>query len=272
MHARTPSAPCAAPICRCFFGVCGDVRACCRVHVCVTKSLTRRSMYVPPPVRALALATLQLRFANHMMELREGERKKLEATCGCGKQLGDFTTINMTMMRAGDATRFQYNVIPIEAEAGFDCRIPATVNLEEFKAQIDAWAAEEPGVTWELVSGTGEGATENPVSDVSSDSYWWGVFQGACKDAGAELCEPSIFPAATDSRWIRLALGTPCFGFSPMRRLPILLHDHDEYITRESFLEGIDIYTKLIPALADALGEKAGVGATAPGMESCVRE
>lgn len=48
-------------------------------------------------------------------------------------------------------------------------------------------------------------------------SYWWSVFSGACAAAGAPLHVPSIFPAATDSRWIRLMLGTPCFGFSPMR-------------------------------------------------------
>lgn len=51
--------------------------------------------------------------------------------------------------------------------------------------------------------------------------------------------------------------GIPCFGFSPMRRLPILLHDHDEYITVEAFEEGICIYEKMIAVLADTPGASA---------------
>jgi len=70
--------------------------------------------------------------------------------------------------------------------------------------------------------------------------------------AGLELHPPSVFPAATDSRWIRLVLGTPCFGFSPIRRTPILLHDHDEHVPISVFLEGIQAFEALLPTLADA--------------------
>lgn len=69
-----------------------------------------------------------------------------------------------------------YNVIPGEAEAGscvaapvcfpivssptqlwvggagFDCRIPVTQDLDEFKAMLDSWTA-EAGVTYSLVLG-----------------------------------------------------------------------------------------------------------------------
>ena len=37
---------------------------------------------------------------------------------------------------------------------GFDCRIPATVDLEKFKAQLDEWTSEE-GVSYKLVASTG---------------------------------------------------------------------------------------------------------------------
>lgn len=57
--------------------------------------------------------------------------------------------------------------------------------------------------------------------------------------------------------------GIPCFGFSPMRRLPILLHDHDEYISVAAFEEGIAIYEKMIPVLADTPGGVAFDGAAA---------
>lgn len=36
--------------------------------------------------------------------------------------------------------------------AGFDCRIPVTQDLDEFKAMLDSWAA-EAGVTYSLVLG-----------------------------------------------------------------------------------------------------------------------
>ena len=41
---------------------------------------------------------------------------------------------------------------------------------------------------------------------------------------------PEIFPASTDARFIRAAK-FPAFGFSPMRNTPILLHEHNEWIS-----------------------------------------
>lgn len=66
--------------------------------------------------------------------------------------------------------------------------------------------------------------------------------------------EPEIFPAATDSRFIRGA-GVPAFGFSPMRHEKVLLHDHDERIKAATFLEGVQVYVDLLPRLADAAPE-----------------
>lgn len=89
--------------------------------------------------------------------------------------------------------------------------------------------------------------------------------------------EPEIFPAATDSRYIRavsyslracqavdwsegclppdstlssLQVGIPALGFSPMNLTPVLLHDHNERLHEAVFLRGVDIYTRLISALA----------------------
>lgn len=88
--------------------------------------------------------------------------------------------------------------------------------------------------------------------------------------------EPEIFPAATDSRYLRavslmqwmssgwawilaflltaspcsLQVGVPALGFSPMNCTPVLLHDHDERLHEAVFLRGVDIYTRLLPALA----------------------
>jgi aminoacylase len=44
--------------------------------------------------------------------------------------------------------------------------------------------------------------------------------------------------------------GLKAFGFSPMRRSPILLHEHDEYIDRAVFIEGCNVYLTIIRALS----------------------
>ena len=62
--------------------------------------------------------------------------------------------------------------------------------------------------------------------------------------------EPEIFPAGTDSRYLR-ERGIPALGVSYIKNTPILLHDHDEYINENLFLEGIEFYTDLITHLAN---------------------
>jgi aminoacylase len=39
-------------------------------------------------------------------------------------------------------------------------------------------------------------------------------------------------------------------GFTPICNTPVLLHDHDEYLSEDIFLRGLRIYTHIIPALA----------------------
>ena len=206
-------------------------------------------------------AVMQLsKVISRIGEYHEEQRQELARTCACGKQTGDFVTANVTMLRAGcsDPATPQYNVIPIDAEAGVDIRIPATVSLEDFRARLDGWCAVEGGgVTWEPLSSVcGEGAAMmlNPTTPVEGpDAGWFRVFSGALTRGGHAFSSPSIFPAATDSRWVRLMLPhVPCLGFSPIANTPVLLHDHDEFITEAGFLAGINVYMDVIPALADA--------------------
>uniref|UniRef100_A0AAQ5XY85 N-acyl-L-amino-acid amidohydrolase n=1 Tax=Amphiprion ocellaris TaxID=80972 RepID=A0AAQ5XY85_AMPOC len=86
------------------------------------------------------------------------------------------------------------------------------------------------------------------VTSTDENDPWWSAFSATCKAMNMTL-EKEIFPAATDSRFIR-AVGIPAIGFSPMNRTPILLHDHNEYLNEQVFLKGIIVYEKLIPALA----------------------
>ena len=49
-----------------------------------------RSAPVPVSMHA------QMRVANHLLEFRSQQLHDLETNCGCGKQLGDVTTVNLT--------------------------------------------------------------------------------------------------------------------------------------------------------------------------------
>lgn len=62
--------------------------------------------------------------------------------------------------------------------------------------------------------------------------------------------DPQVFPAATDSRFIRVK-GIPAFGFSPINNTPILLHDHNEFLNEKIFLRGIEIFEGIIKDLGN---------------------
>uniref|UniRef100_A0A3B5L7K1 N-acyl-aliphatic-L-amino acid amidohydrolase n=1 Tax=Xiphophorus couchianus TaxID=32473 RepID=A0A3B5L7K1_9TELE len=173
---------------------------------------------------------------NSFLDFREKEKHRLN-TSECFT-LGDVTTVNMTMVKGGVA----YNVIPAEMDVSFDLRIPPTVNLQEFEKQIKQWCKDAgDDVTYEFAQ---KHMNQNLTSTAENDP-WWSAFSAACKNM---TLEKEIFPAATDSRFIR-AVGIPAIGFSPMNRTPILLHDHNEHLNELVFLNGIGVYERLIPAL-----------------------
>ena len=110
---------------------------------------------------------------------------------------------------------------------------------------LDKWTGEE-GVSYELLVAS----WENPLTPLTEDNAWWSAFKTAT-DALELKLEPEVFPAATDSRFLRCA-GIPALGFSPMNHTPILLHDHDEWLHEDTYVTGIGIYEKILPALANA--------------------
>uniref|UniRef100_A0AAY4A2G3 N-acyl-aliphatic-L-amino acid amidohydrolase n=1 Tax=Denticeps clupeoides TaxID=299321 RepID=A0AAY4A2G3_9TELE len=176
---------------------------------------------------------------NSFLDFREKEKHRLN-TSECFT-LGDVTTVNMTMLNGGVA----YNVIPAEMDVSFDMRIPPAVNLQEFEEQIKRWCREAgEDVTYEFA----QKHMNQTVTSTDESDPWWHAFSCTCKSLNMTL-KKEIFPAATDSRFIR-AVGLPAIGFSPMNHTPILLHDHNEYLNEQVFLRGIQVYEKLVPALA----------------------
>jgi aminoacylase len=170
------------------------------------------------------------------------------------KKLGDVLTINLTMLQAGVSAdggkTFSINVIPNKAVAGFDIRVPITMPLPEVKAMLDTWCAEE-GLSWTVDPKTGkfEDFRHAVTSIDPATNKWWRCFSAACDRANIKVV-PEIFPAGTDSRFLRMK-GVSAFGFSPMSGSQIMLHEHNEYLERDTFLKGIAIYEALLPDLAN---------------------
>lgn len=176
---------------------------------------------------------------DRFMDFRAKEKEKLKNP---KLQLGDVTTINLTQLRGG----VQTNVVPTSLTAIFDCRLDPSIDHNEFEAMIKSWCQEAgPDVTYSFQQKNPK--IENTKLD-DSNPYWI-AFKKVCDDIGINL-QIGIFPGGTDSRYVRY-VGIPAIGFSPMNKTKILLHDHDEYLNKDIFLKGIEIYMKLIPAVAN---------------------
>jgi len=200
---------------------------------------------------------------NRALHFRESQKMKLHGSssaceAGCShsvaKKLGDVTSLNVTLLRAGmrAGDRDVLNVVPATAEAGFDIRISPSQPPEEVSEMLDAWCGEVNSsngscqITWRYENTS---LDVHHITELSSKNQWWEVFRETVFSQCGVSCRTEVFPAATDSRFLR-AMGIKAFGFSPIRRSPILLHENDEYLDEAIFLEGVNVYVKLIQALA----------------------
>ena len=171
-------------------------------------------------------------------------------------QLGDVTSINLTHLRAGVEAggRPVVNVIPSEAQAVFDIRISPLMEPEDVRALLDGWVKQvvestpglpaDGGMQWQFIN---PGAPKHATTAVDDSNPWWVLMRQFFEARGFRY-NTLVFPAATDSRFLR-ALGYKAFGFSPIRHSPVLLHEHDEYLDAHVFIEGCNIYMELLPTL-----------------------
>ncbi|KAK7308335.1 hypothetical protein VNO77_41937 [Canavalia gladiata] len=169
---------------------------------------------------------------------------------------GDVISVNTVFLKAGtpSPTGFVMNLQPSEAEAGFDIRVPPTADPESLERRIaEEWAPSSRNMSFSFKQ-------KEPVRDKSgkpiltnsdSSNRWWTLLENAVQKAGGKLGKPEIFPATTDSRYFRRR-GLPAIGFSPMANTPVLLHDHNEFLNKDVYLKGIEIYDSIIKAYASA--------------------
>ncbi|TKY69050.1 Aminoacylase-1 protein [Spatholobus suberectus] len=157
------------------------------------------------------------------------------------KAVGDVVSVNMVFLKAGTPfpTGFVMNLQPSEAEAGFDIRVPPTVDPESFEKRIaEEWAPSSRNMSFTFKQ-------KEPVSDKSGkpvltktdgSNPWWNLLENAVQKVGGKLGKPEIFTAATDARHYR-PCGFPVIGFSPMANTPILLHEDNEIVSQVTGIE-----------------------------------
>jgi len=177
---------------------------------------------------------------NKMLDYRETQRQRLEADPSLS--LGDVNTVNLTMMSGG----LQANVVPDKLVLTFDVRITPTSDLQVFEAMIRQWMA-EAGSGLEIVFI--QKMMDQSITSVEESDKWYSALKKAFDKNGLQV-KPKIMSAGTDARCVREA-GIPAIGFSPMPRTPVLLHDHDEFISEQVFLKGIQTYVDVIENLAN---------------------
>lgn len=59
-----------------------------------------------------------------------------------------------------------------------------------------------------------------------------------------------VMAGGTDIQYLR-ELNIPAIGFSPIIQTPILLHDHNEFLTADMYLTGIGIWKEIILKVAN---------------------
>mmetsp|Transcript_15103 Transcript_15103/g.17588 ORF Transcript_15103/g.17588 Transcript_15103/m.17588 type:complete len:307 (-) Transcript_15103:104-1024(-) len=199
----------------------------------------------------------EAKHANCAHAVAAKKRKMAKEATKTKMTLGDVTSLNITTLqagvRAGDS--FVHNCVPPSASCSLDIRISPHVKPSEMKEMLDRWCEEcsssvEEGhkITWDYIGGHGNDLQEHALTPIDgSVNPWYRVFGNAIEKMGIKY-EPEVFPAATDSRFLR-ALGIRALGFSPMRNSEIMLHENNKYIEESVFLEGVGVYVRIIEAL-----------------------
>lgn len=90
---------------------------------------------------------------------------------------------------------------------------------------------------------------DQTLTSIAADDPWYQAFLRAVVDKHKLKVKPQIFPAATDSRYIR-EVGIPALGFSPMPHTPVLLHDHNEFLNETIFIKGLDVVYDMVKEIA----------------------
>ncbi|MBA0782764.1 hypothetical protein Gotri_000590 [Gossypium trilobum] len=135
---------------------------------------------------------------------------------------GEVISVNMAFLKAGTPSP-----TPSEAEAGFDIRIPPTVNAESLEKRIaEEWAPASRNMSFEFKQ---KGSTQDYwgrplITATDRSNPWWALLVEAIKKANGKIGKPEI-----------LAI----FGNRACELL---------FLNQAEYLKGIDVYESIIKA------------------------
>jgi acetylornithine deacetylase/succinyl-diaminopimelate desuccinylase-like protein len=134
-------------------------------------------------------------------------------------------TLTPTISNAGKKA----NVIPSEAEALVDCRVPPGYGEDEARHQLEALIGDGD---YEIEFSEAVVGNRSPMDSPLADAISGWLAEA---DPGAELA-PTVMPGFSDSNWFRTAFeDAVVYGFCPHRDLPLLeaaplIHGADERV------------------------------------------
>ncbi|KRZ76082.1 Aminoacylase-1 [Trichinella papuae] len=174
------------------------------------------------------------------LDIRESEKARMKWNPSL--TMGDLMTVNLTELSGG----VQPNVVPSEFSAVFDIRLPPTVDCECLRKEIDSWLIQAGGgIDLEFI----QYGDNSYMSPTDANDKWWKTITEIFNERKMKY-KAEVFTGATDARFLRSKL-IPAYGFSPIIKTPVLLHDNDERLNKDVYLEGIRIYEQLIEGLAN---------------------
>ncbi|XP_050664873.1 aminoacylase-1-like isoform X2 [Leptidea sinapis] len=155
---------------------------------------------------------------------------------------GSFSTINMNIIQTGIAT----NVIPNKVNAVIDMRLAVNANISDIQSMVDEWQS-LTGPHTELEYLRRE--DESMATSIDDSNPYWIAMQKAAEEMDIDI-QPVVCFATSDMLYLR-NLGIPAIGFAPRRNMVSRIHDIDEYISLDGFLNGIEIFEGIIKRIGN---------------------
>uniref|UniRef100_T1H1B2 Peptidase M20 dimerisation domain-containing protein n=1 Tax=Megaselia scalaris TaxID=36166 RepID=T1H1B2_MEGSC len=177
---------------------------------------------------------------NKLSEMRAAELKKLKDNPDLTD--GDVTSINLTRLEGG----VQTNVIPSRISLGYDIRIALNVDIQQFEKTIAKWCQEAGGdieIDFEIKE------PEIKVTKLDDSNIYWVTFKNTLECMKLKY-KTRVMAGGTDIQYLR-AKNIPALGFSPIINTPVVLHDHNEFLSAEMYLRGIEIWKEIIKNVAN---------------------
>lgn len=170
------------------------------------------------------------------------EKLREEGLMSPDMEAGLTNTINLTILNSG----FKFNVIPGSAEALFDCRLLPEMDLDDWRAQVEAQINDD-----RIVFSYALEEVSNEPDPIISE--WGNELSVAIEHSVKEFFEDAIVSqttstVGTDNRVLR-TLGIPSYGFIPCLFSQAELngfHANDEFLTQDNFKLGVELMWSVV--------------------------